>query len=88
MHAKNRNTYMYTRTNFQKHVNRGREDVRVVETSAHKTLAFSLFSSFVETDDKTQKQPREYLTRLCLLSKAALRARTVGRTLLLSRSFS
>ena len=55
MHAKNRNTYMYTRTNFQKHVNRGREDVRVVETSAHKTLAFSLFSSFVETDDKTQK---------------------------------
>ena len=73
MHAKNRNTYMYTRTNFQKHLNRGREDARVVETSAHKTLAFSLFSSFVETDDKTQKAaPRILNTRLCLLSKAAL----------------
>jgi len=47
MHAKNRNTYMYTRTNFQKQLHRGREDARVVETSAHKTLAFSLFSSFL-----------------------------------------
>ena len=33
MHTKNRNTYMYTRTNFQKHLKRGREDARVVETS-------------------------------------------------------
>ena len=28
MHAKNRNTHMYTCTNFQKHLHRGREDVQ------------------------------------------------------------
>lgn len=89
MHAKNRNTYMYTRTNFQKHVNRGREDVRVVETSAHKTLAFSLFSSFVETDDKTQKAaPRILNASLSSLQSSFISVRAVGRTLLLSRSFS
>ena len=90
MHAKNRNTYMYTRTNFQKHLHRGREDVQSCwNERAQNARIFPLFLIFVETDDKTQKAAKEYSTRLCLLSKAAFkRIRAVGRTLLLSRSFS
>ena len=54
MHTKNRNILVHTCANFQKHLKRGREDVpRVVETSHHKTFfVFSLFSSFVETDER------------------------------------
>ena len=73
MHAKNRNTYMYTRTNFQKQLKRGREDVpRVVETSAHKTLAFSLFSSFVETDDNNAKSSPANTSRVFVFSPKQL----------------
>ena len=53
MHAKNRNVYVYTCTNFQELLNRGREDVRVVETSDHKTH-FPSFPHF-SVSDKTQK---------------------------------
>ena len=87
MHTKNRNVHVYTCTNFQEHLNRGREDVRVVETSDHKTqMHFPSFPHF--STDKTQKAARILKKLLCLLSKAALSIRTVGRTLNLSRSFS
>ena len=47
MHAKNRNIHVYTCTNFQELLNRGREDVRVVETSDHKThMHFPSFPHF------------------------------------------
>ena len=53
MHAKNRNARVYACTNFQAHLHRGREDVRVVETSDHKTH-FPSFPHF-SVSDKTQK---------------------------------
>ena len=50
MHAKNRNVHVYTCTNFQELLNRGREDVRVIETSDHKThiCIFPLFLILVD----------------------------------------
>ena len=49
MHAKNRNVHVYTCTNFQELLNRGREDMRVIG-SDHKThiCIFPLFLILVD----------------------------------------
>ena len=57
MHAKNRNARVYACTNFQAHLHRGREDVRVVETSDHKTQ-FMHFPSFPHFSRKQTKRKK------------------------------
>ena len=56
IHTKNRNTYVYTCTNFLEHAQRDREDVRVANECSQNARIFPLFLIRRQTKRKKQHE--------------------------------